>query len=394
MSKDQGNGFVRTPKDMAIFRHYVTESQVHHTLYDRNTDLILRENMTAPSQWCEPAFHPTYARLFCMLLRKAGIDTARLLAGTGLTWTELVRAEQGIDFARMRRLMHAGLHLSGSPALGMELGAAVPVAAHGPVGYAAVTSRDVRHAFDVVVRYSKLRSNALAFRLVENGAMCHVQVQELIDLGDVRIPVLEAVLVVVVQLIETLLGQPLENAQYLLPYPEPPWGQAYAARLGAGVRFGANWMAVSLPRAILDAPCVTSDPTACAAARQACEEALVQLRQENGIVQQVRRRLYAGENTVPTCEAMAAELHMSARTLMRKLKQHGASYQGLLDDVRKERACWYLRHTTYPVESIAERLGYLDTTNFSRTFRRWFGVSPSAFRRTPEGSDAGPSQPG
>lgn len=339
--------------------------------------------METPAHWREPAFHPTYARLLCMLLRKRGVDTQQLLSSTGLTWPELVRAEQGIDFARMRRLVHAALRMGGSPALGMELGAAVPVAAHGQVGYAAVASRDLRQAFDVVVRFSKLRSNALAFRLVEDDAFCHLQVRELFDLGDVRIHVLEAVLLVVVQLLEILLGQPPEEVQYLLPYPEPAWSDAYASRLKGKVNFGSNCMAIRMPRALLDAPCLTADHSAYASARRDCEQAQAQSRQQNDILQQVRRRLRAGDCTFPSCEAMADELHMSARTLMRKLKQHGASYQALLDEVRKERAQWYLRHTDYPMESIAERLGYLDTTNFSRTFRRWFGISPSAFRQSP-----------
>lgn len=336
--------------------------------------------MNVPSEWLAPAFHPTYARMLCMLLRKHGVDTHRLLAGTGLTWAELVSTEKGIDFLRVRNLLHAALRYGVSPSLGMEVGAAVPVAAHGQVGYAGVASRDVRQAFDVLVRYSKLRSTAFAFRLVEDGPVCHLQVREQFDLGDVRIPLLEAVLLVVVQLLETVLGQPLDDVQYLLPYPEPPWSAAYASRLRARLRFGAGCMAISMPRELLDTPCLTADPVAYASARRSCEQALADLVQENDILHQVRLRLRARDDTFPSCEAMASELHMSARTLMRRLKQHGTSYQGLLDEVRKEQAQWYLQHTTYPVESIAVRLGYQDPTNFSRTFRRWFGVSPSAFR--------------
>ena len=52
----------------------------------------------------------------------------------------------------------------------------------------------------------------------------------------------------------------------------------------------------------------------------------------------------------------------------------------LLDDVRQELTVWYLRHTDMPVEAIAERLGYIDTSNFSRTCRRWFGLTPRAIR--------------
>ena len=78
---------------------------------------------------------------------------------------------------------------------------------------------------------------------------------------------------------------------------------------------------------------------------------------------------------------MAGDLGFSARTLIRKLKQEGVSFQQILDEVRMERAAWYLRETPYPIEEIAERLGYADTTNFSRTCRRWFGAKPGEIRR-------------
>ena len=71
---------------------------------------------------------------------------------------------------------------------------------------------------------------------------------------------------------------------------------------------------------------------------------------------------------------------MSRRTLIRKLKTEGTSYQDLLDGVRQELAAWYLLETTVAVEQIAERLGCQDPSNFSRTFRRWFGVTPHSMR--------------
>ncbi len=43
---------------------------------------------------------------------------------------------------------------------------------------------------------------------------------------------------------------------------------------------------------------------------------------------------------------------------------------------------WMLAHTAEPVEEIAARLGYVDTSNFSRTVRRWFGVTPRELRES------------
>lgn len=71
---------------------------------------------------------------------------------------------------------------------------------------------------------------------------------------------------------------------------------------------------------------------------------------------------------------------MSTRTLIRRLREEGSQYQELLDQVRQELACWLLVHTELSIEAVAERLGYSDTSNFSRTFRRWLGMPPNAFR--------------
>jgi AraC-like DNA-binding protein len=140
-------------------------------------------------------------------------------------------------------------------------------------------------------------------------------------------------------------------------------------------------MELRFPHALLELPCLTADPHGYASAVRECEKTLTQLLGEGNVLQQVRARLQGRSDGLPTCEVMAAELHMSSRTLLRRLKQHGTSYQALLDEVRKEQAQWYLQHTARSVESIAEALGYHDTSNFSRSFRRWFGVPPSAFRR-------------
>jgi AraC-like DNA-binding protein len=65
---------------------------------------------------------------------------------------------------------------------------------------------------------------------------------------------------------------------------------------------------------------------------------------------------------------------------MRHLRARGTRWRALLDGARREQAAWHLLHGREPVERIAARLGYQDSSNFSRTFRRWFGVTPSEYR--------------
>ena len=79
--------------------------------------------------------------------------------------------------------------------------------------------------------------------------------------------------------------------------------------------------------------------------------------------------------------ATLATLHISSRTLQRRLEDEGTSFQQLRDDTRRELAQRYLRE---PVSSslsrVAELLGFEDQSNLFRACKRWFGESPGQYR--------------
>jgi AraC-like DNA-binding protein len=85
--------------------------------------------------------------------------------------------------------------------------------------------------------------------------------------------------------------------------------------------------------------------------------------------------------TAPDLAEIAANQHISPRTLIRRLKRGNTSYQAILEDVRKTMAVDYLLHSGMSVASIAYRLGYQDPSNFGRAFRSWFGVPPGKYRK-------------
>jgi len=79
-------------------------------------------------------------------------------------------------------------------------------------------------------------------------------------------------------------------------------------------------------------------------------------------------------------QEIARELHLSLRTLQRKLQQAGTSYDKLLRDVRHELACYYLRDPELSIKEISYLLGFSEPTNFTRAFKAWSGQAPSACR--------------
>ncbi len=335
---------------------------------------------TVPARWFEPSFHPTYARLLCNLLRNYGADVESVLAHSGLDWATLVQGNERISFVQIRAIIQAAIRTAPIPGLGLVLGSATPASAHGAVGYAALAAKDVAQALTLLGLYAKLRIGALDLQVVPDRARSRIVMREQFDLAEVRVFVCESVMVVLVRLLETILGQRLPQLEYYFPYPQPDWHAEYARHLDGVCHFDAACLEIRLPQALLLAPCLTADPQALASACKDCEQGLAQLASGADIVKQVRARLAACNGNYPSSTMLAAELNMSLRTLVRKLAQHDTSYSALLDEARKTLAQWYLQHTLHPVERVAERLGYRDTSNFSRCCKRWFGQTPGQLR--------------
>jgi AraC-like DNA-binding protein len=152
------------------------------------------------------------------------------------------------------------------------------------------------------------------------------------------------------------------------------------------VRFDAPRLVFHLDEALLTRTALTADAQAHEQALRACEQqATAQITAAEASCAARVRELLRGpasqEGRYPTLDEAARHFDITARTLIRRLQREGTRYQALLDESRKQRAWWYLLHTRHPVEEIAARLGYQDTRNFSRSFRRWHGSTPSAVRQ-------------
>ena len=182
-----------------------------------------------------------------------------------------------------------------------------------------------------------------------------------------------------------MVGRPIDAVTVDMPFAEPPWRGEIDRVFRGRLRFGMQRLVFYLPRNLLDHVCLTADQQAHDKACLECERLLTQAASATTMAQRVRELLAGREGHYPKLSAAAAFFSVSTSTLIRRLKEEGSSFQALLDDTRRERAHWYLTHTQLTVEDIAERLGYVDTTNFSRTFRRWYRATPSEVRRAQAG---------
>ena len=109
-----------------------------------------------------------------------------------------------------------------------------------------------------------------------------------------------------------------------------------------------------------------------------------ELKQENGDENFVERVRIAIQQKLtgwrPTIEDIADALHVSSRTLQRRLQDQGSSSQRVLEEARHQLARHYLNNSVLELNEAAYLLGYEDGNSFVRAFRNWEGVPPSRWR--------------
>ena len=166
-----------------------------------------------------------------------------------------------------------------------------------------------------------------------------------------------------------------------------PHLRALGRTLGCEVVDGAARNVIVFRSSDATAPFVTRNAELLDLLAPQFEEQLRQYKEEDSFLELVRSMVQdrlTGQR--PSIDTISAALHMSPRTLQRRLQESGSSYQRLLDDARHQMARYYLSNSALELNETAYLLGFEDPNSFGRAFRTWEGVAPGNWReahRTP-----------
>jgi len=167
-------------------------------------------------------------------------------------------------------------------------------------------------------------------------------------------------------------------------YPEPDYHARYR-HYWPKTRFMTGVTQLRMPLEYLDRPLRTADAVSAKLAERECERELALLGSADDLVKGLRALMVNQDGCYPSLEVVAEQLHLTTRTLIRRLSVRGCSFRQLLDEARQRDSQTLLRDPTLSLADIANRLGYSTAANFSRAFRGWTGLSPGQFRQQPSG---------
>ena len=263
----------------------------------------------------------------------------------------------------------------------LELGAAVPVTAHGSLGLAFMACDTVYQALEVFVRFAPIALASVRAELEDAGDETVLRIYTSTRYPEFSSALGEALLVNMVVRSTSLAGQVIVPRQASLVQREPSYSDQIRSWIQAPITFNAECHSISYRRKDLDAGVVTADPVNLPLLLAQCEKELAEVQNRTGLRDRVREMLSLNVAENPSISMVARELSLSERTLRRRLQEEGINFRELFKTVRHDLALHYLRDTDAHIQTIAERLGYRDTACFRHAFKEQAGVSPRQWRQ-------------
>jgi AraC-like DNA-binding protein len=315
-----------------------------------------------------------YIRDVVVVSGRWNVPASALLADLPLREAELTDPTTRVPLRVAEAIVLRALELTREPALAFHVGTQMRLSSHGFLGFAAMTAGTARAALELAVRFASTRTSAIGLALYVEGDTASLVIEERTPLGGLREFAVLALIVGIWQIGLELTGKMLDGHGDC-GFPEPAFVRTLPH--GGRLRFDQPAHRLVFPATLLDLPFRTADAVATRLAIEQCERELATV-VDAGVVGRVRG-LLAGQR-VPTLPDAARELHVSPRTLKRKLAERGTTFSALRDDVLRQRALLLLDNRALSIGEIAARLGYTELPSFTRAFRKWTGMTPNAYR--------------
>ena len=323
------------------------------------------------------------------IMREAGHDPWSLLESFGVTQSMLARPMTPIPLTLYGQILQAAADAIGRDDLGLVLGQRATMENAGPLRLLVFNSRTTGEAVENYVRYGGLWFHGMAITLGrEHG---YASLSFAVD-GDFvgRDHVLTWILAASVKHLEAIFPRTWRPSQVHISYRRPKQAEHYARFFRSPVLYDQPRHAVLFPEAALDQVRPGSQQGLDTFLRQYMGE--LEAKEPPDFVARVRHviesLLASGECSIVRVAEMFS---MHRVTLHRYLREHGTTFERLVDECRQEVADRMLEQTGLQVGEIAAALGYGTPGSFVRAFKRWHGVTPGAGRSRRTGAGRLPS---
>lgn len=313
-------------------------------------------------------------------LDSAGIPHERIFNQLGMDPSGLKAGNNRYSQEMVSRLWRAAVQATNDPNFGLKVAAQIRPSTFNVVGYAMSCSATLGDALHRFARYAKLISNSATVTITKDSEQFRIDFE--FDTGGAP-PIFHTIDTVIAGLVcfsSWIAGKQVTPREVHFTHDRPADIKAYERLLRCPISFEQ------------EADCIVFNSTDMTRPILSADEQLASLLDNMAITQmaslserfskKVRDCLLKQFSEGEISRRGTAELmHMTERTLLRRLKDEGMTFQEVLDRLREELAYEYLQRSDVTVQTVSSMLGFSDASTFSRAFKRWTGRRPSLAQR-------------
>jgi AraC-like DNA-binding protein len=314
------------------------------------------------------------------VLRELGADPAAVLASVGLAPDLFEDPEHPVPFSTVGHLMGACVERTGCPHFGLLVGRRGGLASTGLVGLLLQQSPHVGFALQHLALYLHLHDRGGIVTLDVSDGMATLAYELCAPGVESTDQIADGAIAIGCNILRALCGSAWRPTEVRLAHRRPRDARPYQRFFRAPIAFDAEQNALRFPATLLDQPLPHADPRL----RQLLLDEVERLDAQFGanfatkVRRVLRAGLLAGQCSV---DEIAGLFAMQRRTLSRRLRAEGTTFENLVAQMRYEFARQLLENTDLPISKVAGALCYADLAAFARAFRRWSGQPPGEWRR-------------
>lgn len=336
--------------------------------------------MEKPELWSSMAF----ARNVILVAVRRGANLEDMCRKTGIDPAQLDQAGAFVSLEQCIKVWDVVVQFTGDEFLGLHMGEVTSPALAGMVGYLMESSPDLLTAFRHVEQFNLALTNMTEYSVDIRGEeflyfIESVPAWQNLSPGTAR-QVADHSISAFVHMTKLLTGKTMYPTRVQMRGPRPRETGEYLRILHTEPLFGQDCNCLTYKLRDMQAPLIGHNPQLNSMFRELLEKEIAKTRQAESFANEVRRVVLQNFNTtLPQLTDVVGLLHTTPRTLQRKLKEEGASFQSISDSVKSELAIGLLKNRSLTINEIAYKLGYSEPSVFRRAFKKWTGTNPKRF---------------
>lgn len=329
---------------------------------------------------------PTYSfPLMLQVMEEHGVAAEQVLKNTGVEAAALSQEDTRMSFLQALKFVRNLIARSPRTDIGLEIGDRYQISTYGVLGYAMMSCSTWGDALKRARHYHRVASSLVQIDMEHDesaGTLTYIAKPFYPDLVDIEPFTVEKLFASLVAVSRPLLARPAMPHRVSFTYDAPVHEARYREIFDCPIEFGALSNRFELDLKVLQQPLLLANEVSAEMGRKMCETCLENYQQaDESLRQKVADQLLAGPGRMPDMERVAGQLHMSSRTLRRALQAEGTSFHAVFDEVRHDLSRHYLKNSRLSLDDIAHLVGFTESTNFRRAFKRWQGMPPAKYRR-------------